>query len=447
MQLDFPQKKMEIILVDNNSSDDSVPFVLAHFPQVKIVQNTENLGFSGGNIEGYKVARGKYIVLLNSDVTVDRNWLKRLVEKAKDPHIGVVASRLRYATPFIELLIESTAVPRSKVFRTTDHSPIGLLIEEVLCETEALSEMVYYKDGFYDRQSGEIITRRTKGNARLLLPFCLDLNKNSYKITLHGLESAEDISIPVHLILNGKKIRSLDLKSHDSIQIELMLLYEEVKDSFIWLVQNAGNVILHNGYGKDRGSVVVMKETEQKEFYEEESPYFLSEKELLSACGASCLIKRDVIENIGFLDGHYFMYYEDVEFCIRTWRAGWSIQYEPLSIGYHKHRATTGNEESAFFLHLVERNHLALVITHFPFKTVVQEVILFLLRYVMTLLKFVVFQFRDNEVRSEIWRTKHIGRLAALKSLLQSGSVLVKNRTQMQKMWPVEKIKLEKMLY
>src|SRR5260221_516748 len=94
-QLDYPQKKIEIILVDNNSSDDSVSFVMQHFPQVKIVQNTENLGFSGGNIAGYKVATGKYIVLLNSDVTVDKNWLSALVKRAADPAIGIVASRLR----------------------------------------------------------------------------------------------------------------------------------------------------------------------------------------------------------------------------------------------------------------------------------------------------------------------------------------------------------------
>lgn len=447
-KLDYPQNKIEVILVDNNSSDDSVPFVTNNFPKVKIIQNGENLGFTGGNNEGYKAATGEYIVLLNSDVVVDKKWLSALVNRAEcDPKIGIVGSRLRYAIPFVELLIQSAAVPRSKVFRTIDHSPIGVLIEEVLCETPALSQSVYYKNGFYEKQQGEIPTRRTKGDAQVLLPFKDSQESNTYLITLHGLESTEEFNIPVNLVVGGKTLRSLKLKSHETIQVELTIPKTEVKESFLWLVQNAGNALLHNGYGKDIGSVVVTKETEQKEFYEEESAYFNQEKELLAACGASMLIKREVIDHVGFLNGTYFMYYEDVEFCLRAWRAGWKIFYEPLSIGYHKHRATTGNEESAFFLNLVERNHLAFVITHFPMGTLIEESVLFFLRFAMTLTKFIVFQFKDNEIRSEIWRRKYGGRSAALIFILKSWPSLLRNRYKMNSYWPIDYKKLEKMLY
>jgi hypothetical protein len=446
-QLTYPQRKIEVIVVDNNSLDDSVLFVTQNFPQVVVVQNSENLGFTGGNIAGYKVAKGKYIVLLNSDVTVDKNWLTTLVARAKDPQIGIIASRLRFATPFVELLIESAAVPRSKVFRTIDHSPIGVLIEEIVCETPALSDLVYYKDGFYDRQDGEISTRRTQGKARVLLPFKLDQPEATYLVTLHGLASAEKVAMPVNLLINGQKIRSLALEHHETIQLTLKVSKSDVDKSFIWLVQNAGNVVLRSGYGKDRGSVVMMRDTEQKEFYEEESAYFLKPTELLSACGASCLIKREVIEKISFFDDTYFMYYEDVEFCLRTWRAGWKIFYEPLSVGYHQHRATTGSEESAFFLHLVEKNHLAFVITHFPLEIVAKELSLFLARFGMTFLKYLVFQFSDNETRADIWRKKHEGRKAALFSLFRSAGNLLKTRYAMNRMWPINQSKLQKMLY
>lgn len=447
LKLNYPQKKIEIILVDNNSTDDSVSFVNQNFPQVRTVQNLDNLGFTGGNIEGYKVASGEYIVLLNSDVVVDENWLTALAEKARDPKVGIVASRLRFSIPFIELKIESDAVPRSKIFQTIDHSPIGVLIEEVTCETQALSNMVYYKDGFYDRQMGGISSRLTNGKARVLLPFKKDQKTNIYLVTLHGLESNQAGPIPVNLIIDGKKIRSLILKSHETIQVELHVTEKEIGKSTIWLIQNAGNVLLEDGYGKDRGSVVLQKQNEQKEFYEEESDYFLKEVELLSACGASCLIKREVIDHVGFLDGYYFMYYEDVEYCLRAWRAGWKILYASLSVGYHKHRATTGGEESAFFLHLVERNHLAFVITHFPLRIVFKELFLFCARFSMTLLKFIVFQFRDNEIRSEIWRKKYGGRSAALKALLHTFPILIKNRYRMKQMWPIDEKKLQKMLY
>ncbi len=447
LELDYPQKKLEVILVDNNSSDDSVPFVKKHFPWVKLVQNTENQGFSGGNIAGYNEAKGKYIILLNSDVTVDKNWLAALVEEAKDPKVGIISSRLRYAVPFVELLIESSSVPRSKVFKTIDHSPIGVMIEEVQCESESLSESVYYKKGFYEKQTGEICTRRTMGDALVLLPFVLNRKNNTYLLTLHGLESTEAVTISVNLIINGVTLRSLELKPHETVQVELKVEELIAKKDFRWLIQNAGNAILHSGYGKDRGSVVVLKEKEQKEFYEEESEYFLQGAELLSACGASCLIKREVIDHVGFLDGNFFMYYEDVELCIRAWRAGWKIVYAPKSIGYHKHRATTGNNESAFFLNLVERNHIALLVTHFPIITVIHETVLFFLRFGITMLKFFVFKFKDNEVRTEIWRRKYEGRSAAMKFVLSSWYRLLQNRFKMNKYWPIDYKELKRMSY
>src|SRR5471030_11168 len=98
-QLYFPLEKLEVILVDNNSSDDSVPYVKKHYPWVKMVISEENLGFTGGNELGLKYSTGKYIVLLNSDVSVDKNWLTELIAAAQPKNVGIVSSRLRYAIP------------------------------------------------------------------------------------------------------------------------------------------------------------------------------------------------------------------------------------------------------------------------------------------------------------------------------------------------------------
>ena len=83
----------EIIVVDNGSSDDSVAFVREHYPEVKLVETGENLGFSGGNIAGYAVATGAYIVLLNNDTKPLSDWLEALVKSADARgDVGVVAS-------------------------------------------------------------------------------------------------------------------------------------------------------------------------------------------------------------------------------------------------------------------------------------------------------------------------------------------------------------------
>ncbi len=85
----------ETILVDNASTDGSVAFVKERYPEVTVIENHENLGYGGGNNAGIRESRGKYLVLLNNDTSVDPHWLQRLVETAeKDGSIGMCASKI-----------------------------------------------------------------------------------------------------------------------------------------------------------------------------------------------------------------------------------------------------------------------------------------------------------------------------------------------------------------
>ncbi len=65
----------EIIVADNASTDDSVQYVKENFPQVSIIQNSHNEGFSGGYNRALKQVTADYYVLLNSDVEVTPNWI------------------------------------------------------------------------------------------------------------------------------------------------------------------------------------------------------------------------------------------------------------------------------------------------------------------------------------------------------------------------------------
>ncbi len=88
-------KDFEVILVDNNSADDSVTFVQERYPGVTIVRNRANLGYGGGNNAGIRISRGNYAVFLNNDTEVDARWLEQLVKPAeKDPAVGMCASKI-----------------------------------------------------------------------------------------------------------------------------------------------------------------------------------------------------------------------------------------------------------------------------------------------------------------------------------------------------------------
>ncbi len=71
-------KNFEIIVVDNGSTDGSLKYLGKKFPNIKLIQNKENLGYSEGNNIGVKNSKGKFILILNNDVIVDKNFLKEI---------------------------------------------------------------------------------------------------------------------------------------------------------------------------------------------------------------------------------------------------------------------------------------------------------------------------------------------------------------------------------
>ena len=89
-----------IIVVDNGSEDDSVSEIRRRFSNVKIIENKKNLGFSGGNNVGIKYAidnGAHYVLLINNDTTVEKDFLNELVEIGEsDEKIGVLGSKIYF---------------------------------------------------------------------------------------------------------------------------------------------------------------------------------------------------------------------------------------------------------------------------------------------------------------------------------------------------------------
>ncbi len=60
----------EIIVIDNQSSDDSCQMVKSHFPEIQLIENKENVGFSKANNQAVSVANGEFVCILNPDTAV-----------------------------------------------------------------------------------------------------------------------------------------------------------------------------------------------------------------------------------------------------------------------------------------------------------------------------------------------------------------------------------------
>jgi len=84
----------EIIVIDNNSSDDSCQMMKQLFPNIKLIENKENLGFPKGNNIGVAEATGEYICILNPDTVVAEDTFQKLLNKSSELSVGIIGCKL-----------------------------------------------------------------------------------------------------------------------------------------------------------------------------------------------------------------------------------------------------------------------------------------------------------------------------------------------------------------
>ena len=86
----------DLIVADNGSTDDSVEWVKAHHPEVKVLSFSENYGFAEGYNKAIKQTQYKYIILLNSDVEVTEDWTRPLLDfMRRNSDVGALQPKIR----------------------------------------------------------------------------------------------------------------------------------------------------------------------------------------------------------------------------------------------------------------------------------------------------------------------------------------------------------------
>jgi GT2 family glycosyltransferase len=112
--------KTEILVVDNNSSDDSITAINAFknkFTHFQLIQNKDNKGFAGANNQAAKRATGRYLLLLNSDTIVQNTALETLVSTAQKENLSVAAAQLLNT----DLSIQPQGGSLPTLFHLTNH--------------------------------------------------------------------------------------------------------------------------------------------------------------------------------------------------------------------------------------------------------------------------------------------------------------------------------------
>lgn len=93
-KVNYPKNKIGIWVVDNNSSDNTPKLIKKHFPWVKIIGQSKNLGYSSAVNIAVKKTNSDYILFSNNDVIFDKNFFTEMVRLAQsDPKIGVIGGK------------------------------------------------------------------------------------------------------------------------------------------------------------------------------------------------------------------------------------------------------------------------------------------------------------------------------------------------------------------
>lgn len=95
VQAAIPDIQAEIIVVDNNSPDDSVQMVRQLFPEVALLANTVNVGFAKANNQGVAMAKGEYVCILNPDTVLAEDTFTKILDFADSrPDAGAIGCRM-----------------------------------------------------------------------------------------------------------------------------------------------------------------------------------------------------------------------------------------------------------------------------------------------------------------------------------------------------------------
>lgn len=334
---EWPEECLEIVLVDNASSDGVADTVERELADVRVVRSPTNRGFAGGcNLGLVDLGDAAYVAFVNNDAFVARDWLRPLVDAlADDPALGAACPKILLAGAFHELTLRAPTARRAG-------RDVGVWMSGARVGNTDVWSRTQLVRGFWGLEPPE---RRwpagqwTGAEALLRLP----------------IDDAGP-SADAQLRLAASRPTTATIASGDQI-VEVPVGIEPTwvpvapASASVTVVNNAGSILTTDGHGADRG------------YLEPDDGRFDTTEDVFAWCGAAVVLRRECVDDVGRLDERLFLYYEDLEHAWRGAGRGWRYRYVPTSVVQHVHAATT-IEGSALKLYHEERNRLLVLTRH-----------------------------------------------------------------------------------
>ena len=349
-RLDWSADRLEIVVVDNASSDGSDRALEAR-SGVRLIRSERNLGFPGNNLALRDLDALDFVGLVNNDAFVEPRYLHPLVAALEaDADVGAACPKILLAPRFLELVVAS---PTHRV--PPDGRELGVRLSGLEVDGEDRWPSAVFGEGAYHPElgpPGEGAFRWLSGRAEVNVPVVDSLA--TARVRLAG-----DRSVKAELDGGG---------GATPVAVGPAPTWHDVvlKGPPYDVINNAGSVLVNGSWGADRG------------FLERDTGQYDEPQDVFAWCGAGVLFRPSYLADIGLFDERFFMYYEDTDMAWRGRARGWRYRYVPTAVMRHLHAATSV-EGSPLFQHFTERNRLLMLTKNAPAPLVARAAGRFLL--------------------------------------------------------------------
>lgn len=334
-RLDWPEDRLEIILVDNASIDGLVWKLPRTHPRIRIIESLVNEGFARGNNLALTDLSGvDFVALLNNDAYVEPHWLREMLAGFDDDRIGATCSKMVFDRQFAG-------------FEVTPSSGRVEIVSISLDGEDVTPQMMFSENVHIEKNPTTAFS--CSGRASFFLPRSQHPHSSTFNVKLRA-------DRPVRVLMRNSSGETTVEVDHGEVNVELPCT------PFERVINNAGGGIFKGFHGGDIG----FKELDLGQFDKTSEPF--------SFCGGAVVFRSQFLKDVGVFDKTFFLYYEDLDLAWRGRFRGWRYKYVPNARAFHAHAYSSG-EWSPFFMFWVDRNRRLTLVKNAPFKIALKAIV------------------------------------------------------------------------
>ena len=329
---EWPEEDLELICVDNGSTDGSIEALRSACPEVEIRALGSNTGFPANNAALRDLDGVRYVALVNNDAFVEPGWLDPLVQTLdQDLGLGAACPKLLLAPRFAEVAITGPVL--------VSEGPGGreLCVQLRGCAVDGVDVWrdMHVASARWGKEHSALGTFEWIGpEAVIRVPAPEDQPGHTPTVILR-IDAREACELTV----DG---RTIPVRAGSSS------ITFPCPTGRVDVINGIGSLVHSNGCGSDRGWL-------QRDDGQLDEPV-----EVFNWCGGGVLLRPAYLADVGLFDESFFLYYEDTDLSWRGQARGWRYRTAPSSVIRHVHAASSGEGSEVFMFH-VERNRLVML--------------------------------------------------------------------------------------